>query len=189
MLATGDSMMYVMQQPLARRLRALGHEVKVDGRFGTGITKTHILDWIAHARSQVDEFHPDVTVVFMGANDMFPIAGAKCCGARWRALYAGRMRRMIAIYGRTIWMTLPAPKDPGLRDVFRKVNAAIRAGVAGRAELLDVVPLFTPRFRYRRIMPWRGEQVVVRQLDGVHLGHEGVKIASDVVVDALGNGA
>ena len=38
-------------------------------------------------------------------------------------------------------------------------------------------------------MAWDGEQVVVRQMDGVHLGHEGVKIASDLVVDALDFGA
>ena len=34
---------------------------------------------------------PDVTVVFLGANDGFPFgAGAPCCGAPWVAEYARR---------------------------------------------------------------------------------------------------
>ena len=182
-------MMYVMQQPLARRLRHLGHEVIVDGRFGTGITKPDLLDWPEHAAKQMAELRPDVTVVFIGANDAWPIAGVRCCGARWRALYAARVRRMIAVYGRSVWLTLPAPDDRRLGRIFRNVNRALRKAVAGRAQLLDLVPVFTPRWRYRRRMAWAGERVVVRQMDGVHLGHQGVKIASDLVVDALGNGA
>ena len=180
--------MYVIQQPLARRLRQRGFEVKVDGRFGTGITKPFILDWAAHAHDQVAEFRPDVTFMFIGANDLFPIAGARCCGRAWIEGYTRRARRLIRIYGRVVWMTLPAPRDPGLATAFRKVNRAIRRAVAAepeRAQLLDLAEVFTPKWRYRRVMRWQGRRVVVRQLDGVHLGHEGVKIASDLAVASL----
>ncbi len=178
-------MMYVMQKPLAQRLRALGHEVKTDGRFGTGITKPWILDWPRHAREQVEEFHPTVTMVFLGASDAWPLGGYPCCGARWRSRYVAKMREMIATYGRTIWFTLPAPKDRGLRRVFRGVNRAILQATRGHAEVLDLRPVFTPHWRYRREMRWHGRRVVVRQLDGVHLGHEGLKIATDLAVQAL----
>ena len=185
MLATGDSMMYVMQQPLARTLRAAGHEVKVDGRFGTGITKPWILDWAKHARSQVAEFHPDVTIMFIGAGDAWPLGGRECCGPAWRALYGAEVRRLIGIYGRTIWMTLPAPRDAGLARVFRGVNRAIREGIAGRAQLLDLVPVFTPGWRYRDTIPWNGKEVPVRQRDGVHIGYQGDWIATTLAIDAL----
>ena len=182
--------MYVMQQPLARRLRHRGHEAITDGRFGTGITKPEILDWPEHASRQMAELQPDVTVVFIGANDGWPIAGRRCCGRRWRALYAQRVRQMIATYGRSLWLTLPAPVDRRLGRKFRAVNRVLRRAVpAGGAELLDLVPVFTPGWRYRREMRWNGERVIVRQMDGVHLGHEGVKIASELVIEALGNGA
>jgi hypothetical protein len=186
-LATGDSMMYVMQRPLARELRAAGHEVKTDGRFGTGLTKPFILDWAQHAHEQVAEFHPDVTFMFIGANDLFPIAGARCCGRAWVAGYVRRARRLTRIYGRTIWLTLPAPRDRGLRRAFRIVNRAIRRAVALEpgAELLDLVPVFTPGWRYRRTMRWNGRRVVVRQLDGVHLGHDGLTIASRLALAAI----
>ena len=179
-------MMYVIQQPLARRLRHRGFEVKVDGRFGTGLTKPWILDWAEHARAQVDEFHPDVTVMFVGASDAWPLGGVRCCGARWRALYGERVRRLIGIYGRTIWLTLPAPQDRGLARVFRGVNRAIVDATRGRAEVLDLVPVFTPGFRFRRFMNVAGERTVVRQLDGVHLWGEGTKLAADLSVAALG---
>ena len=144
-------MMYVLQQPLKRRLERRGYEVKVDGRFGTGITKPWILDWPKHARDQVAEFHPDVTIVFIGAGDAYSLGGHECCGPAWRALYVAEAREMMAVYGRTIWMTLPAPRDAGLARIFRGVNRAIREAVAGRAELLDLVPTFTvcPRFSRR----------------------------------------
>ena len=183
-------MMFVMQRQLARDLRALGHEVTVDGRFGTGLTKPWILDWTEHAHDQVRQFRPEVTFMFIGANDLFPIAGAKCCGRAWVRGYTRRARRLIRIYGRTIWLTLPAPKDRGLARAFRIVNGAIaRAVRAEGATLLDLAPVFTPGWRYRRTMRWQGERVVVRQLDGVHLGHDGLRIASRLALDALDTGA
>jgi hypothetical protein len=180
-------MMYVMQHPLARALRAAGHEVKVDGRFGTGLSKPHILDWTQHAHEQVAEFHPTATFMFIGANDLFPIAGARCCGRAWVSGYVRRARRLIRIYGRTIWLTLPAPRDAGLARAFRIVNRAIRRAVREEegAELLDLVPVFTPGWRYRRRMRWEGERVIVRQLDGVHLGHDGLAIAVGLALRAL----
>ena len=179
-------MMYVMQNQLARELRAQGHEVKVDGRFGTGLSKPHILDWAKHAHDQVAEFHPTVTYMFIGANDLFPIAGAKCCGRAWVRGYVRRARRMIRIYGRVIWLTLPAPRDPGLARAVRIVNAAIRRAVRREgAGLVDLAPVFTPGWRFRRRMVWEGERVVVRQLDGVHLWGPGVAIAVDLALAAL----
>lgn len=189
MLATGDSMMYVIQDRLKERLERRGHTVKVEGLFGTGITKPWILDWVKHAREQVAEFRPDVTVVFLGAGDTFALGGHECCGPEWRGRYIWHVREMIRIYGRTVWLTLPAPRDAGLAKVFRSVNRAIREGVAGYGELVDLVPVFTPGWRYRRTMPWNGRPVIVRQRDGVHIGYHGDWIASSLAIDALDLGA
>ena len=92
---------------------------------------------------------------------------------------------MMATYGRTIWMTLPAPRDPGLAKAFRGVNRAIREGAEGHGEIVDLVPVFTPGWRYRRTMPWKGKRVIVRQRDGVHIGYHGDWIASTLAIDAL----
>lgn len=185
-LVTGDSLMYVMQHPLARRLRHRGYEVSVDSRVGTGLTKPWLTDWVKLARGQAAELRPDVTFVFIGGNDVHSIGGQRCCGPLWVEAYAARAREMIAAYGRTVWLTLPAPIDPRLGRVFRAINRALRLATAdGGGQLLDIVPVFTPGWRYRRAMRWKGERVIVRQMDGVHLGHQGVKIAADLATATL----
>ena len=179
-------MMYVIQDALKRRLLARGgYVVKVEGLFGTGITKPWILDWTEKARAQVAEFRPDVTIMFIGASDMYALGGHECCGPQWRALYIERARAMMRTYGRTIWLTLPAPRDPGLARVFRGVNRAIREAAAGHAELVDLAPVFTPGWKYRRTMIWNGKRVIVRQTDGVHIGHVGDWIATTLAIEAL----
>jgi hypothetical protein len=185
-LVTGDSLMYVMQHPLARRLRHRGYQVSVDSRVGTGLTKPWLTDWVKLARGQSAELRPDVTFVFIGGNDVHSIGGHECCGPLWVQAYAARAREMIAAYGRTVWLTLPAPIDPRLGRVFRAINRALRyATLDGSGQLLDIAPVFTPGGRYRRSMRWNGERVIVRQLDGVHLGHQGVKIAADLATATL----
>ncbi len=185
-LVTGDSLMYVMQHPLARRLRHRGYDVTIDSRVGTGLTKPWLTDWVKAAREQSAQVRPDVTFVFIGGNDVHSIGGQRCCGPLWVQAYAARAREMMAAYGRTVWLTLPAPIDPRLGRVFRAINRALRyAALDGRGRLLDIAPVFTPGGRYRRSMPWKGEQVIVRQLDGVHLGHQGVKIAADLATATL----
>lgn len=185
-LVTGDSLMYVMQDALARRLRHRGYAVTTDSRVGTGLTKPWVTDWTRLAREHAGKVRPDVTFVFLGGNDVHSIGGVKCCGPRWVKRYAERARALMAIYGRTVWLTLPAPIDPPLGRVFRAINRALHLAAAdGRAQLVDLVPVFTPRWRYRRSMRWKGERVLVRQMDGVHLGHQGVKIAADLASAAL----
>jgi hypothetical protein len=185
-LVTGDSLMYVMQQPLARRLRHRGFDVTVDSRVGTGFTRPFVTDWVKLARSQVEQVRPDVTFLFVGGNDVYPLGGHPCCGPEWVKAYSAYAQNLMTIYGRTVWLTLPAPWTPKLGRVFRAVNRALRLATAdGRAQLVDLVPVFTPGWRYRRSMRWKGERVFVRQLDGVHLGHEGVKIAADLATAAL----
>ena len=183
-LVTGDSMMYVMQQPLARRLRAAGAEAIPDSAFGTGITKPWILDWRVHARSQMAQRRPDVTLMFIGANDLFPLGGARCCSDTWVRRYAQRVRQLAGTYRTVYWLTLPAPRDRGLARGFRAVNRAL-GRAADVVRLVDIRPVFTPGGRYRRRMTWLGRRVVVRQLDGVHLSPDGSRIAADVLVQRL----
>ena len=75
------------------RERAGGRaSLRSDARVSTGISKPSLLDWRAHARDQAAGVRPDVTVMFLGANDGFRMAGADCCGLPWVAEYARRAR-------------------------------------------------------------------------------------------------
>jgi len=199
LLATGDSMIQIVDSFLEQRLESRrGTSVRSDARISTGLSKPFALDWVKRAREQAQSLHPDVTVMFIGANDGFAMrtaAGASvaCCGAGWVAEYARRVASMMRSYlrgGRSYvyWMTLPAPRPNSFARVYRAVNAAIRrAGrrVGGGARVIDLVPVFTPGGRFRQHVSFRDRTVDARQADGIHLSVAGASIAATLLIDRL----
>jgi lysophospholipase L1-like esterase len=190
LLATGDSMIQIVDTDLRRRLRPRGVRVQSDARIGTGISKPFMLDWVALARRQALARRPNVTVVFLGANDGFPIARQACCGPRWIEGYAARVKRMMASYrrngaARVYWLTLPTPRKATFARVFRAVNAALHLAEpalrGGGGRILDMGRVFTPGGRFRSSIGGH----VVRQDDGVHLNVRGASIAAGLVVRRL----
>lgn len=195
-LATGDSMIQIVDHFLADRLGKRA-AVRSEAHVSTGISKPSLLDWVANARRQARRVRPQATVVFLGANDGFPMSApsggtADCCGGAWVAEYARRAARMMRAYrrggaGRVFWLTLPAPRSSSFRGVYGPVNEAIRRA-AKRVDGVEVVPLariFTPGFRYRDTYVVKGRPVRVRQGDGIHLNTTGASIAAGKVVAAM----
>lgn len=188
-LVTGDSMAQIFDHYMADGLGAAA-AVRSEAHISTGLSKPSMLDWVANSRGQARRVRPDVTVVFIGANDGFPMstpsgATAPCCDGAWVAEYARRAAQMMRAYrrgsaGRVYWLTLPAPRGGNFRSVFGPVNAAIRRA-ARRTPGVHVVPLdriFTPGFVYRDTLLWGGRNLSVRQGDGVHLNNAGASIAA-----------
>jgi lysophospholipase L1-like esterase len=168
-LATGDSMIYIVDSKLARAVRRQGGRLRSDPHPATGISKPALLDWREHARASARLVRPDVTVVFLGANDAFPLptpsgVTAQCCDAAWIAEYARRARQVMRAYrrdgrGRVYWLLLPAPAPPALVAPFRAVNAALR--LAARAfpdgvRLIDVGRIIAPGDRYQQQITYHG---------------------------------
>ena len=187
-LATGDSMIQIVDSHLKRRLAGRAG-VRSDARISTGISKPSMLNWMALARRQASR-RPHVTVVFLGANDGFPIGGRACCGRAWIKGYSARVRRMMASYrrrgsGRVYWLLLPTPRRPTFARVFRAVNAAVRRAAAtydpDEVAVIDLVEIFTPGGRYRSSIRGR----TVRQGDGVHLNVTGASIAAGAIIRRL----
>lgn len=195
LLVTGDSMSQPLDSVLARRL-AGGEATQVirDAHVGTGISKSGLVDWGKLSARQAGRLSPDAVVVFIGANEGFPIAGAKCCGPAWAAAYATRVRTMMNTYrrdgeARVYWLTLPLPRDPDRIEIARAVNAAVHTAAApyrAQVRVLDMTTLFTPDGRYRAAMPVDGENKLVREPDGIHLNETGSELAASVVQRALG---
>jgi hypothetical protein len=191
LLATGDSMIQIIDSDLSARLD--NATVRSDARISTGISKPFMLDWVKLAQRQASSRRPDVTVVFLGANDGFPIGDAACCGSAWVAAYARRVRQMMDAYlrageGRVYWMLLPPPGKASFARVFTAVNRAIRLAAkreGPRVRLIDVGRVVAPGGRFRRTITYRGRTVVVRQDDQVHLSTAGAAIATDLIVAAL----
>ena len=194
-LITGDSMSQPLDAQLARAFAKADGAAKVvrDPHIGTGISQTDLLDWGGEAVAQVRADKPDAVVMFIGANEGFPlpIAGhdVDCCAATWAAAYADRVRQMMATYrragaARVYWLTLPAPRDPRRQTVSRAVNAAIKVAAQpwpGQVRVVDLDPVLTPGGRYRDAV---GGQLV-REHDGVHLNPAGSQIALRAVLDRM----
>ncbi|MFN2616569.1 MAG: hypothetical protein ABR581_05520 [Thermoleophilaceae bacterium] len=206
LLATGDSMIQIVDTKIAQRLRRGHHRIRVrsDARVSTGISKPFLLDWRRHARHQVGRYHQRATVVFIGANDGFDMrtpSGAKaaCCGAAWVGEYARRARRMMITYARkgrahVYWLLLPQARGGFFRKVYPRVNAALRQAASslrqvsllkGKVQLIHLNRVFTPHGHYRAVMRWRGHLRRVRQGDGIHLSTAGAAIAAFYVAHAL----
>jgi lysophospholipase L1-like esterase len=194
LLVTGDSMIQPLDDYLRASLRAARVHVTSEPRISTGISKPALLDWPALARRQAARERPDVTVVFLGANDGFPFgAAAPCCGGPWVAEYARRAGAMMRSWarggrGRVLWLALPAPRGNAFRRTFPAVNAALRSAAAAApaaARLVRLDRFFTPGWVYRDAMTIGGRSVRVRQRDGVHLSLAGASAAARIVVRTL----
>jgi lysophospholipase L1-like esterase len=197
-LVTGDSLSMPLDAEVAQRLEDTGIEVVRDPQVGTGISAAQVGDWGSISVRQTREEEPDAIVIFIGANEGFPLpepggGDVQCCGSDWAAVYASRVRRMMDTYrqggeARVYWLTLPAPRDGDRQDVARVVNEAIGVGAQPyrpHVRILDMVELFTPGFEYRDSMEIDGEDKIVRESDGVHLNNEGAELAAETVLDAL----
>ena len=197
-LVTGDSMSQPLDADIAQHLAGAGVQVTRDPHLGTGISNTLLVDWGQLSVSQVQQLHPDAVVVFIGANEGFPMPGpggaqVQCCSAEWAAIYAARVRRMMDTYrqggaGRVYWLTLPTPREAARQPIARAVNAAVEVASqpwADQVRVIDTVPIFTPGGRYRDAMPVGSTQTIVRQADGIHLNDAGSALLATVVLAAM----
>jgi hypothetical protein len=193
-LATGDSMIQIVDGFLARDVKAEHFRVRSDAHIGTGISKPFQLDWVAHARRLARSYRPSATVVFLGANDGFPLRWdgkrRNCCSRPWRKAYAARAQAMMHSLerdgaARVYWLTLPAARPSGWNHIYRNVNLALRSAARHEGDgvrLLDMGAVFTPRGRFQQTIVRGGRRVSVRQSDGIHLNVAGARIAARVVV-------
>lgn len=200
LLVTGDSMAMPLDVETGRRLAQSDEDVDVqrDPHVGTGISKSGLVDWGKLSTQHVRELHPDAVVVFIGANESFPLPGpdgsdVDCCGPQWAAAYANRVRRMMNTYrqggsARVYWLTLPIPRDDDFAEVARAVNAAIEVAAQpfrAQVRVLDMTELFTPGGRYRDAMTLDGRKRIVRDPDGIHLNDAGAGLAANKVLEAV----
>lgn len=198
-LVTGDSMSQPLDVAVARALAEDdGVRTLREPHLGTGISKSSFVDWGKLSAKQVRERQPDAVVMFIGANEGFPMPAPgggelKCCGPEWAAEYASRTRRMMSTYrqgdeARVYWLTLPLPRDGERQRITRVVNAATEvAAVPYRSQVrvLDMAETFTPGGRYRDAMVVDGEERIVREPDGIHLSREGAELAAEIVRGAV----
>jgi hypothetical protein len=193
-LATGDSMIQIVDGFIAQQVKPQHFRLRSDAHIGTGISKPFQLDWVAHARKLARSYRPTATVVFLGANEGFPLRWEgkrrNCCSQAWRKAYAARAQAMMRYFeregtARVYWLTLPAARPSGWNHIYKSVNLALRSAARREGDgvrLLDMGAVFTPRGRFQQTIVRGGRRVSVRQPDGIHLNVAGARIAARIVV-------
>jgi hypothetical protein len=197
LLVTGDSMSTPLDSEVSRLL--VGDKVRVVGEphLGTGISKSFLVDWGQLSAQQVKRDHPNAVVVFIGANEGFPMKGpggrdVKCCGADWAAVYANRVRRMVDTYrqkgaARIYWIGIPAPRSAARQKISKVVNEAADVATQpwrGQVRVVDTGAIFTPN-GYRDAMKVNGVESIVRQPDGIHLNQKGAGLLAATLLKQI----
>jgi lysophospholipase L1-like esterase len=197
LLVTGDSLSTPLDIEIARDL-AGGPQVIRDPHLATGISNTSLVDWGQLSASQAANDHPDAVVMFIGANEGYPMAApsgasVNCCGADWAGIYEARVHKVMENYlsggvRRIYWLTVLTPRNPAAAKIEDLVNARVAhaaASFGGAVEIVDIQSTFTPGDAYRDAIDVDGQEKIVRQPDGIHLNEDGANIAADIVLAAV----
>ncbi len=170
LLATGDSEIQVFDDFITSALAGRMHVIS-EAHISTGLSNLGFFDWLARAGEQAQTERPDVTVVFIGANDGFPVPDpatgqeVSCCGQPWIEGYAARVEQMMGDYlrdgsGEVYWFTLPVPRPADFARNFVAIDAAFEQAAAHfphGVHLIDDRPIFTPGGRYEQYITYDGQ--------------------------------
>jgi lysophospholipase L1-like esterase len=198
LLITGDSLVGYLGPQLANSLAGTGVvRSQVDVHNGTGLTRPFFVDWASLAAQQVSRYHPDATVVMLGANDDIgmPLPNGHVAAegsAQWAAEYERRLEIVMGILSQrgrapVLWLSLPMAREARRSHDYALINAAAReaARAVPSMRVVEVGERFTPGGHYRDSMPTDGRNRIVRQADGIHLNVTGSRLAADLTLNAL----
>lgn len=198
-LSTGDSTIQGIEGFLEERLPGRARIAR-EYLPGSGISRPIQPQWPywpAVAQRLAHDRLPSLTVISIGANDghtmdVRGVGRIECCGEAWIGEYSRRVREIMATLtrggqARVLWLTLPAPLGHLRHRTSAAVNTAIRRAASGQTNvrLVELDHLFTPGFRYRERMRFRGRRLRVREPDGIHLSAAGQDIAARAVSSAI----
>ena len=200
LLVTGDSLSTPLDIEIARKLADQGADTEVtrDPHLATGISNSGLVDWSKLSSTQASSDHPNAVVLFIGANEGYPMPGANgrnvnCCGSEWERIFESRVSLMMDNYlrggvQRIYWLTVPTQRDPARKPIADDVNQAVEQAAAAygdRVRVVDLIPTFTPGDTYRDSIPIGGKDTIVRMSDGIHLNEDGSSVAADLVLQAI----
>ena len=163
----------------------------------TGLSNVAYYDWPVHLATLVTTGHPQVVVVFMGANDDqgFMVDGAAAApgSAAWLAGYSQRVADVLRVTTdagvRLVWVGMPPMANTDLDTAVQTENAIYRTETATFPGTLyvssdSVLGRGSGLFESSAVDA-SGRAVVLRTPDGVHLTPAGAALLARTVIDAI----
>jgi hypothetical protein len=158
----------------------------------TGLSRPDYFNWPASLATLLQQYHPGLVVVFLGANDGqgFDVNGqvAEVGDALWTSTYKSRVATMMAeavgAGARVLWVGMPIMQDPSfwqemqMMNGFYQAEAAVHPGV----QYFPSWPLFADaQGQYVGSI----DGVVLRAPDGIHIANGGDDRLANALVSPI----
>ncbi len=197
LLVTGDSLSDSIGPSMVNGSHGTIH-ADTDTHAGTGLVRPDFFDWAAQARAQVTKGDPEAIVVAVGGNDAqgitLPDGSTLATGSpQWLAEYRRRAIVVMQIWSsggsrRVYWMSLPPAREPRLNNYYHQISEAA-ADAARRVpgvRFVNVSDRLSNNGSYSSYLTDdRGQTVLARSTDGVHLTLDGAAIVADIFVKEI----
>jgi uncharacterized protein len=197
-LEIGDSLGIDLGDQLQSQLDATGIVTTTMASLGdSGLANVSFYDWPAELAGLLAADHPQVVVVFLGANDDQGLyvdgTAAQPGTADWDTAYAGRVDEILSesqgAGARVVWVGMPPMGDPDLDAAMVTENAIFERqtdSFAGTLYVSSTSVLGNASGDYEAgITDASGQSVELRTPDGVHLTPAGAGLLAGVVIDAF----
>jgi len=196
----GDSMSKVLGEAVVRQAVDSGlidphHQSELE----TGLTRPDFFDWPRELNDLAKKDPPyEVFVVMFGANDAQGIVepngaihqdpGTKGWTAEYRRRVAGVMDLLRTDGRLVVWVGQPVMRDDWLSEQMEMMNTIYREEAEQRpwVKFIDTWALFADKDGgYQAYLEVDGEEVLVRNPDGVHFVREGGEILAEKILDVV----
>ncbi len=168
----------------------------------TGLANEPYYDWLTHLRTDLATSHPQVVVVFLGANDTQGFATASGVvsfpSTAWDRAYSERVAQFMSeatsAGAKVIWVGMPVMKgasDALLASNLSSMNAIYETQAAKHPGVtyMSSMSLFaTPSGQFTPTSPGpNGTTYDLRAPDGIHLANDGEDLLAAAVVREMDN--
>jgi hypothetical protein len=194
----GDSLGIDLGLQLRAQLDATGVvDTTVLAQGDSGLCNTTYFDWPGQLAVDLDTYHPEFVVVFVGANDdqgMYVNGTGVAPGTlAWKVAYAGRVDMILEeaerAGARVVWVGMPPMEDPDLDAAVQVENAIFGQEVSkypGTLYVASTTTLGTSLGGYQSTAAdGEGNVIATRTPDGVHLTSAGAGLLAASVIHAL----
>jgi len=203
-LLIGDSNFFgPLGHTLRRAFAQRAYHVKIRGKPSSGLARPEFFDWFAESERLISEFHPDLVVVMLGANDVQRITWPQLDDriqwkneVPWRRAYEGRYREFARfLSARVPEVVMLSPTNRGwriAREAVTRVRELQERAVRGLSNVhwIDMFPLSSnadgswlsfvdlPDGKHKK-------RIWYRRPDRIHLTKEGGKLVGSRVMESL----
>ena len=163
----------------------------------TGLSRPDYYNWPAQLQEDLDEYHPQGVIVFLGANDAQSFMengqvvslGTPLWSADYSARVSAMMEEATQAGAHVLWVGMPIMQSTGLSEdmvVLNSIYSRVSTEYAGVSYFPSWNIFTTASGQYSEFLPGAdGSEEAVRDPDGIHLTQSGDDLLARAVIGAM----